>query len=294
MPDHINPTVGPDHEEVDQWRTTSSTAASRPSGTPSTGARPRPAGRELYYEELMGEEGFSSDSSLLYHRNIPSTIVGRRACGRAARPVDDPQPPADAAPPQAARPLRRQGRHGDRRRHRTPARARQRRRADLLRRRRRAKPVVPQRHRRRVRLHRARQGPRRDGVRRLRGRPRATTSSSRGRRRTAGSPRRSDQGPAARLLHRGQQPHRAAEALPQQVRPAPRARPVLRARPAPAGGPLLAEDVGAGADEQTEVYIKHRGNGPGGIVGTIHTLPFHPLDVVGWDGCLYPYVFNVA
>ena len=39
----------------------------------------RPAGRgklgELYYEELMGEEGFSSDSSLLYHRNIPSTIV---------------------------------------------------------------------------------------------------------------------------------------------------------------------------------------------------------------------------
>ena len=31
---------------------------------------------ELYYEELMVEEGFSSDSSLLYHRNIPSTTVG--------------------------------------------------------------------------------------------------------------------------------------------------------------------------------------------------------------------------
>ena len=30
---------------------------------------------ELYYEELMGEEGFSSDSSLLYHRNVPSSIV---------------------------------------------------------------------------------------------------------------------------------------------------------------------------------------------------------------------------
>src|ERR1043165_1410069 len=28
----------------------------------------------LYFEELMGEEGFSSDSSLLYHRNIPSAI----------------------------------------------------------------------------------------------------------------------------------------------------------------------------------------------------------------------------
>src|SRR5688500_14024297 len=29
----------------------------------------------LYYEELMGEEGFSADSSLLYHREIPSAIV---------------------------------------------------------------------------------------------------------------------------------------------------------------------------------------------------------------------------
>ncbi|NVI88008.1 homogentisate 1,2-dioxygenase, partial [Actinomadura sp. BRA 177] len=26
----------------------------------------------LFFEELMGEEGFSSDSSLLYHREIPS------------------------------------------------------------------------------------------------------------------------------------------------------------------------------------------------------------------------------
>src|SRR5262245_1041002 len=28
----------------------------------------------LYYEELMGEDGFSSDSSLLYHRFLPSAI----------------------------------------------------------------------------------------------------------------------------------------------------------------------------------------------------------------------------
>ena len=33
----------------------------------------------LYYEELMGEEGFSSDSSLLYHREIPSEITARSA-----------------------------------------------------------------------------------------------------------------------------------------------------------------------------------------------------------------------
>ena len=39
----------------------------------------RPNG-ELYYEELIGEEGFSSDSSLLYHRHIPSAIVDA-TCG---------------------------------------------------------------------------------------------------------------------------------------------------------------------------------------------------------------------
>ena len=59
-------------------------------------------------------------------------------------------------------------------------------------------------------------------------------------------------------------------------------------------GPLLAEDVDASADADTEVYIKHRGNGPSGVVGTVFTYPFHPFDVIGWDGCLYPYVFNVS
>nr|WP_281371686.1 homogentisate 1,2-dioxygenase [Petropleomorpha daqingensis] len=43
-----------------------------------------------------------------------------------------------------------------------------------------------------------------------------------------------------------------------------------------------------------EVYVKHRGDGPGGLAGSIHVVPEHPFDVVGWDGCLYPYVFNVA
>ncbi len=32
----------------------------------------------LYHEELMGEEGFSSDSSLLYHVAVPSAIVDAR------------------------------------------------------------------------------------------------------------------------------------------------------------------------------------------------------------------------
>ena len=43
-----------------------------------------------------------------------------------------------------------------------------------------------------------------------------------------------------------------------------------------------------------EVYVKHRGRGPGGLAGTVHVVPEHPFDVVGWDGCLYPYAFNIS
>ncbi len=39
----------------------------------------RDARGDLYYEELMGEEGFSSDSSLLYHVGIPSSVLEARA-----------------------------------------------------------------------------------------------------------------------------------------------------------------------------------------------------------------------
>ena len=50
--------------------------------------------------------------------------------------------------------------------------------------------------------------------------------------------------------------------------------------------PLLAD----GTD--VEVFVKHRGGG--GVVGTRYVCPQHPFDVVGWDGCLYPYTFNVS
>lgn len=46
--------------------------------------------------------------------------------------------------------------------------------------------------------------------------------------------------------------------------------------------------------KDVEVHIKHRGPGAGGIAGTVHVYPKHPFDVVGWDGCLYPYVFNIS
>jgi homogentisate 1,2-dioxygenase len=46
-----------------------------------------------------------------------------------------------------------------------------------------------------------------------------------------------------------------------------------------------------------EVLVKHRGSARssgGGITGTRYVYPTHPFDVVGWDGCLYPYTFNVS
>ena len=51
--------------------------------------------------------------------------------------------------------------------------------------------------------------------------------------------------------------------------------------------PLLQDGSGV------EIHTKHRGHGPSGIVGSVVTMTSHPFDVVGWDGCLYPYTFNV-
>ncbi|SEK72956.1 homogentisate 1,2-dioxygenase [Rhodococcus maanshanensis] len=50
--------------------------------------------------------------------------------------------------------------------------------------------------------------------------------------------------------------------------------------------PLLCD----GTD--VEVLVRHRGST--GLVGTRLVCPTHPFDVVGWDGCLYPFTFNVA
>jgi len=57
------------------------------------------------------------------------------------------------------------------------------------------------------------------------------------------------------------------------------------------GEPLVVST--GSTDGDVEVLVKHRGNGPSGLVGTRMTYATHPFDVVGWDGCLYPYTFNV-
>ncbi len=64
--------------------------------------------------------------------------------------------------------------------------------------------------------------------------------------------------------------------------------------------PYCERDLRGPSDPQVveatdvEVYVKHRGSGPGGLAGSVHVVPEHPFDVVGWDGCLYPYAFDVA
>lgn len=50
-------------------------------------------------------------------------------------------------------------------------------------------------------------------------------------------------------------------------------------------GPLLMDG------DDVEVHIKH--HGATGPTGTIHVVPKHPFDVVGWDGCMYPFAFNI-
>lgn len=66
------------------------------------------------------------------------------------------------------------------------------------------------------------------------------------------------------------------------------------------GAPLTERDLRgpeeillAGPAERqtdTEVFIRHRGDTQ--VCGTVVTYDHHPFDVVGWDGCLYPYAFN--
>jgi homogentisate 1,2-dioxygenase len=50
----------------------------------------QPDGR-LYAEELMGEEGFSSDSALLYHRELPTRIVNAVAAGLDGTDLEAPE-----------------------------------------------------------------------------------------------------------------------------------------------------------------------------------------------------------
>ncbi|HEU4431286.1 MAG TPA: homogentisate 1,2-dioxygenase domain-containing protein, partial [Myxococcota bacterium] len=77
-------------------------------------------------------------------------------------------------------------------------------------------------------------------------------------------------------------PRRYRSASGQMLESAPYCERDLRAPTAP----LTAE----GRD--VPVYVKHRG-AQGELLGSVLTMAHHPFDVVGWDGCLYPYAFNL-
>jgi len=247
---------------------------------------------ELYYEELMGEEGFSSDSSLLYHRGIPSAIAGSRewAVGDLTTMPNHPLLPRhltlhDLFDDKAIRATDAvTGRrlvlgNGD------------------------------------VRISYAVTGEDSPWYKNGIGDECVYVERGQGSVQTVfGSfevgegdyviipratihrwlPKRSRKNPLRLYVIEGAghiaPPKRFLSRYGQLLEHAPYCERDLRLPE----GPLLAEDIGEDPATATNVYIKHRGNGPGGIVGTVHTLPHHPLDVVGWDGCLYPYVFNVA
>ena len=245
----------------------------------------RPSG-ELYYEELMGEEGFSSDSSLLYHGGIPSSIVD-------ARSWDLPEQSTTPNCPLLPRHLRLHDLF--------PNGADQN--VDVVTGRRLvlgnadvrisyAVSSVPSP------LYRNGVGDECVYVEYGSARvetvfgaldvgqgdyvilPRATTHRW--------IPTGED--PLALYIIEANShiapPHRYLSRFGQLLEHAPYCERDLRAP----SEPLLADDAGS----DVEIFIKHRGSGPGGLAGTVHVTDVHPFDVVGWDGCLYPYAFNVA
>ncbi len=233
---------------------------------------------QLYREELMGEEGFSSDSSLLYHRGVPSALVDSQVWDIGDQ-TPHAEPPAQAAPPQAAHAVRRG--HDRRRRDRPPDDPGQQRRPDRVRRDR-PEPVavLPQRDRRRVRVRRVGERHRRDRLRdrelpdrRLRDRPA-------GHHAPLGADESSRLYPIEANSHI-HPPKRYLSRFGQLLEHAPYCERDLH----PPDAPFLVEG------EDVEVLVKHRTSA--GIVGTRMTYATHPFDVVGWDGCLYPYTFNV-
>jgi homogentisate 1,2-dioxygenase len=242
----------------------------------------RAASGDLYYEELMGEEGFSSDSSLLYHRNIPSSIVDSTVWELA----DQSTMPNHPLKPRHLKlhdlfdgdvPLVTDVVTG--------------RRLVLANADVRISYAVAQQD---SRLYRNSTG---DEM--------VYLESGAALVETVFGPIRARTGdyvllPRAtthRWLPMGDEPVRAyiIEANSHIVPPK---RYLSRFGQLLENAPFCERDLhgpeelmhSAGTD--VEVLVKHRGSR--GVVGTRFVYADHPFDVVGWDGCLYPYTFNIA
>jgi homogentisate 1,2-dioxygenase len=236
----------------------------------------------LYYEELMGEEGFSSDSSLLYHRDIPSAIVD-------ARPWTLPDQTTTPNAPLLPRHLRLHALFpGESWRGCDPVNGR--------------RLVLGNGD---VRISYAVAGTASPLYRNAVGDECVYVESGSATCETQFGPIEVGTGdylvlPRAtthRWVPTGDEPLRlyAIEAsghiappkrylskFGQFLEHAPYCERDLRTP----DEPVLAEG------EDVEVLVKHRASG--GLAGTVYTYPRHPFDVVGWDGCLYPYAFNIS
>jgi homogentisate 1,2-dioxygenase len=266
----------------------------------------------LYYEELMGAEGFSSDSSLLYHRRLPSAITG-------ARPGRLPEPATTANHPLKPRHLRLHALF-------PPETWRG---ADVVTGRR---LVLGNGD---VRISYAAAGRVSPLYRNALGDECVFVESGQARVETvfgvldagAGDYVLLPRGTTHRWVPGGSGPVRAycieanshirparryLSASGQLLEHAPYCERDLRGPvgPLPVEAAAAAEGEAAegeveeteeggaaqeaAAEEGVDVLVKHAGPGPGGVAATVLTYASHPFDVVGWDGCLYPYAFNVG
>ncbi|MDQ3165449.1 MAG: homogentisate 1,2-dioxygenase [Actinomycetota bacterium] len=244
-----------------------------------------PRAGQLHYEELMGEEGFSSDSSLLYHRGVPSSIV-------AAQVWELPDVTTTANHPLTPRHLRlhelfKEGEHTD---------------IDVVTGRRLLLGNGD------VRISYVAAGTDSPYYRNAVGDECVYVESGTARVETVFGVLDVRQGDYVLIpratTHRwlpdaSREPLRAY-AIEANSHIAPPKRYLSRYGQLLEHAPYCERDLQGPTEpllvdgEDVAVLVKHRGKGPSGLVGTQMTYATHPFDVVGWDGCLYPYTFNVA
>lgn len=241
----------------------------------------RPDG-SLYYEELMGEEGFSADSSLLYHRGVPSAIVN-------ATPWELPDLSLTTNHPLKPRHLKLHSLFDDRewKRH------------DVVTSRRLVLGNAD------VRISYVVAGETSPLYRNAIGDECVYVESGSARVETVFGVLSARQGdyvllPRAtthRWMPNGDEPLRAY-CIEANSHITPARRYLSKFGQLMEHAPYCERDLHGPTEvllaegTDVDVLVKHRG--PEGIVGTRYTCPEHPFDVVGWDGCLYPYTFNIS
>jgi homogentisate 1,2-dioxygenase len=242
----------------------------------------RTAAGALLYEELVGEEGFSSDSALLYHRALPSAIVDSQpwrlrdpelAANHPLRPRHFRLPELFAPPLWSATDAV-TGR-------RTLLANRDVRIAYVV-----ASAPSP--------LYRNACG---DECVFVQSGEADVETSFGALAVAAGDYVVLPRGTLQRWLPRGAEPLRAL-ALETESHIAPPRRYRSASGQLLEHAPYCERDLRAPSAPQLSegrgvpVYVKHRG-AHGELLGSIVTMAEHPFDVVGWDGCLYPYALNI-